>query len=243
MIITAQPFFNELDLLEVKCRTLAGVVDGHLIVEGTRTFTGQEKPMHYSDNRERFRGFPIIHRVAGIPHNADSPWERERMQYQAVRDAVRAMRPTIVIWLDADECPRPNVVERFLAMETECATLEMDHLLFYFDRIDSTQKWRNGKIGHYNPDAREQPWRGQTHWPVMADAGWHFEFFGGRETLLAKLDAVSHAPEPDCMANRERVNLGELPGLERTAPYPVNKLPRCVVENRARYANSFYQNL
>ena len=37
MIITASPFFDESDLLEIRCRELAGLVDVHLIIEANLT--------------------------------------------------------------------------------------------------------------------------------------------------------------------------------------------------------------
>jgi hypothetical protein len=239
MILTAQPFFNELDLLEIKCRTLEGIVDAHVVVEARTTFTGIPKPLHFAENRARFRQWPIVHVVVDLPQVAETPWVRESAQYKEVLEAVRALNPEIAIWVDADELPRPDSVERFRALNTGTATLEMDHVLFYFDRVDSTQRWRNGKIGFFHPAMVHQPWRGQTHWPIIPDAGWHFEYFGKRDELLAKLAAVSHAPEEGCQNMRRLVSAGELPGLERTVPYPRERLPLFVQQNPGRFAASF----
>lgn len=227
MILTAQPFFNEMDLLEIKFRELSDVVDLHVIVEATTTFTGLPKPLYFKENAARFKRWPVIHRVIELPQSVPSPWDREAVQYQAVRQVVAALNPEIALWVDADECPRRNVVERFRGMNCACATLEMDHLLYYFDRMDRTQKWRNGKIGFYNRNAASQPWRGETHWPIMQDAGWHFEYCGGRGKLVEKLDGVSHAPEPACREHRNRVADGEMPASERTDFYPADRLPPC----------------
>ncbi len=118
-------------------------------------------------------------------------------------------------------------------------TLEMDHMLFYFDRADVTQKWGNAKVQVYDPTG-DQPWRGTEGCPVIRDAGWHFEYFGGRSELMSKLAAVSHAPEPGCQNMRRLVEAGELPGIERTAHYPIERLPRFVRENRARFSDCFF---
>lgn len=241
MILTAQPFFNELDLLEIKCRTLAGIVDAHVVVEARTTFTGLPKPLYFAENAARFSEFRIIHAVVDLPVVAPTPWQRESAQYREVLEVVRALNPEIAIWVDADECPRADCVDRFRALNCECATLDMDHLLFCFDRVDTTLKWRNGKIGRFNPKMVHQPWRGQTHWPILTDAGWHFEYFGKRDELLLKLAAVSHAPEEGCKNMRRLVEAGELPGMERTAPYPFEFLPAFVRENCAsRFRDSFH---
>ncbi len=240
MIITAQPFFNELDLLELKCRELAGVVDAHVVVEATTTFTGIPKPLHFAANKERFAAFPIIHVMVDLPLNVPSPWEREGAQYRAVFEAVRKLDPELALWVDADEVPRRDTVERFRAMKTGTATLDMDHMLFFFDRIDTSQRWTNGKIGFFDRSAPHQPWRGQTHWPVLMNSGWHFEYFGRRDDLLAKLAAVSHAPEPGCQQMRFLVGQGQLPGLERTSSYPEALLPAWVREDPQRFAGQFF---
>lgn len=86
--------------------------------------------------------------------------------------------------------------------------------------------------------ARTCPGAG-TYCPSIPDGGWHFEYFGKRETLLEKLAAFSHAGEPGCENFRMKVEAGALPGLERTTGYPVEKLPRFVRENRERWAGSF----
>lgn len=225
MIITAQPFFNELDLLEIKCRELEGVVDLHVVVEARRTFTGLVKPLFFSDNKARFERFPILHKVVDLPDVADSPWEREQFQYECVREEVRRLQPSIAMFLDTDECPRKDVVGRFKEMGIPVATLEMDQLLFSFDRMDSTCKWTNGKICHYEPSMTI--WRGFEA-PILPDAGWHFEYFGGREVLMQKLNAFSHAPEEGVRNMRKLLENGELPGWERTIPYPKEKLPECL---------------
>jgi beta-1,4-mannosyl-glycoprotein beta-1,4-N-acetylglucosaminyltransferase len=226
MIITASPFFNELDLLEVKLYELQGEVDAHVIVESELTFTGLKKPLFFWENRKRFEQFKIEHFVCNLPPRAESPWVREQIQYQTVRDAVLSINPAIVLWVDADEIPKAGTVARFLETGNETMTLEMDMLLFYFDRIDVTQKWHNGKIGRYNPKVSEQPWRGQTNHPILKDSGWHCEFFGGKDHLAAKLRAVSHAPEEGCRNMLRLVESGRLPGIERTEHYPTEKRPK-----------------
>jgi len=51
MIITASPFFDESDLLEIRCRELAGLVDAHIILEANLTYTGQPKPRNFEPQR------------------------------------------------------------------------------------------------------------------------------------------------------------------------------------------------
>lgn len=66
-------FFNELDLLEIRLNILAPHVDYFVLIEATRTFTGQPKPLYYQENRERFKKFAekiIHHVVTDMPDSA-----------------------------------------------------------------------------------------------------------------------------------------------------------------------------
>lgn len=47
-------FFNELKLLEVRLEELNPVVDVFVLVESTRTFTGNPKALHFQNNKHLF---------------------------------------------------------------------------------------------------------------------------------------------------------------------------------------------
>ncbi len=246
MIATAQLFFNELDLFEIKCRELAGAVDLHIVVEATRTFTGKPKPLHFTENLGRFREFPVEVAVIDLPEKADTAWDREHMSHKALRELVNVrVKPDTIIWLDADECPRADVVERFRALNAPAAVVDMDVLLYYMDRVDrrlpigdqgrTTARIENRAMRPPGDDWG--PWRGDNLKRVIPECGWHFEYFGGPNRLISKLEATSHAEEPGNMI--DRVLMGEQPGIERTEFYPLEKLPKCVREDVPKYRNLF----
>lgn len=237
MIVAAMPFLNELDLLEIKCRELAGVVDLFVIVESPLTFTGLPKPLVFAENKARFAQWPMHHVVVNHTRDYDSAWDREYAQRMEIYRAIAKLRPEIAIYCDTDECPRRESVEHYAAKCHAAHTMEMAQLLFFFDRFEPSVKWSNVKIWRFKK-GEDMPWRG-TYCPSLTDAGWHFEYFGKRETLLEKLAAFSHAGEPGCEDFRAKVVTGKLPGIERTVPYPAELLPRYVRENRERFAGQF----
>ena len=51
MIYDCFPFFNELELLEMRLHELSGVVDKFVLVEATRTFTNKPKPLYFQENQ------------------------------------------------------------------------------------------------------------------------------------------------------------------------------------------------
>jgi beta-1,4-mannosyl-glycoprotein beta-1,4-N-acetylglucosaminyltransferase len=58
-------FFNELDLLEIRLNILDPYVDFFVLIESTKTFSGDTKPLHYQINKERYKKWnhKIIHYV------------------------------------------------------------------------------------------------------------------------------------------------------------------------------------
>ena len=64
-IVDAFMFYNELELLNYRLNLLNNVVDYFVLVESTRTFRGNEKPLFYACNKHLFEKFAhkIIHVV------------------------------------------------------------------------------------------------------------------------------------------------------------------------------------
>ncbi len=57
MIIDCFPFFNELDLLEIRLQLLEDIVDRVVLVESTRTFSLRKKKLYYFENKDRFKKY------------------------------------------------------------------------------------------------------------------------------------------------------------------------------------------
>jgi hypothetical protein len=58
-------FFNELDLLEMRLNILNDVVDYFVLTESPFTVSGNEKPLYYQENKDRFGKFndKIVHYI------------------------------------------------------------------------------------------------------------------------------------------------------------------------------------
>ncbi|MFM9939514.1 MAG: hypothetical protein ACKVP7_08470 [Hyphomicrobiaceae bacterium] len=104
-------FFNELDILELRLKELSAVVDRFVIVEATRTFAYEPKPLHFADNKARFAEFlpKIMHVVVDdLPADGDA-WDREAFQRNAVARGFTAAAPDDVVMIsDVDEIPYPE---------------------------------------------------------------------------------------------------------------------------------------
>ena len=65
MIFDVFPFFNELDILEIRMNVLDEYVDYFIISEAIETFSGLDKPLYFLENLEKFSKFKhkIIYNV------------------------------------------------------------------------------------------------------------------------------------------------------------------------------------
>lgn len=125
------PFFNELDLLEIRLNVHDEIFEKFVIVESTRTYSGIPKPLYFNENKHRFEKFlpKIIHIVVeGVDINSpgDSPngwtWHNENNQRNIIIDALKTATPSDNLFMlsDTDEIMKPEKLleARKLALET-----------------------------------------------------------------------------------------------------------------------------
>ncbi|WP_210162104.1 hypothetical protein [Amorphus coralli] len=136
-------FFRELDLLEIRLTELYPVVDTFVIVEARRDFAGNEKPLVFKANRNRFAAFAdkIRHvEVLDEPENAEQRWVRQAHQRRAMMTGLEDARPNDFIMVsDLDEIPSAKTVER-LKRERRTDTVHFFNQplhRFYLDIRDS----------------------------------------------------------------------------------------------------------
>jgi beta-1,4-mannosyl-glycoprotein beta-1,4-N-acetylglucosaminyltransferase len=115
MLYDCFPFFNELDLLEIRLHVLDPVVDRFVLVEATRTHQGKEKPLYFAENRERYRDF--LHKITHVvvddypPNPQNDAWVFENHQRNCIARGLAGCAPDDVLLIsDADEIPDPRAV-------------------------------------------------------------------------------------------------------------------------------------
>ncbi len=195
------PFFNELDLLELRLSELDGVVDRFVLVEADFTHTGQPKPLYFAENRERFATWAdkITHIVV-----SDDPggfaWRREFYQREVILRGLEECRPDDMILIsDIDEIPRAEVAARLCDGHSDFDQFFAPELGFYYYRLDlkAPEPWRAVAAAPYHllagigPNAARSLARqgvGQT----IPNAGWHFTWMGDAARFLEKMRAYAH---------------------------------------------------
>lgn len=235
MIYDCFPFFNELDLLEIRLNELDSVVDKFVLVESTRTFQKKPKPLFYEKNRERFKKFEdkIIHIVVDKPPGffykwrIPKAWDYSNFQKdQIVRGLKNCQVGDKIIFSDLDEIPRANKIKEAIDMKG-VRVFQQKYYNYFLNCIAVNGE----KATHLTEREGIVYWHGS----VMIDfedfisakktrllrnekgagivqieeGGWHFSFLGGWEIIRTKLDAWEHAGErkynPEKLSNPDEL--------------------------------------
>lgn len=238
--VDAFPFFNELDLLELRLETLDPYVDFFVISEATTTFSGNPKPLYLSENLSRFsryRDKMIVNIVDMVPD--PNPHVNDPTQKNMVRSALESLceDDDVVLWGDADEFPNPHSIS--LArdwLRTTTLVHFAQHLHYYYLDLRETSGNLLSSSGDF-PEISHPKWLGTRamKWAALKnrelnslrepsslgegrrleDGGWHFSFVGSpglalEERVDVKISAYAHQE-----LNRFRFRLGRNRRLRR----------------------------
>ena len=146
------PFFNELDLLEIRLHELYEIVHRFVLVESPSTHQGNPKPLYYADNKKRFEQFndKIIHVIEDFKDTEPIPWAREQAQRNRISSEIDKLDgDDVVIVSDLDEIPRasmiPIVCSDFQA-DRELRYLHMRFFYYYLNCAFDQMPWARGFI-------------------------------------------------------------------------------------------------
>ena len=179
MIFDCFPFFNELDLLEIRLRLLNKIVDKFVLIESNRTFSLKKKKLYFLENRERFGKYEnkIIHIIVKdtpalfnkffIPRPKSLLWrllhkkrinlnahDIDSFQRNMVTEGLSDCRDEdIIILSDVDEIPNPKIISQ-IDPENNRYALEMQNFCYYlngklFEKNNLPVSWIGSSIIKY----------------------------------------------------------------------------------------------
>lgn len=114
MVYDCIPFFNELDILNLRLHILDPYVDKFIIEEATVTFSGEAKELCFEKNKEMFQEFlPKIEYIVVDNSPVDTTTHlRDKFQKNALKKGlVNAGDDDMIILSDVDEIPNPKVIQ------------------------------------------------------------------------------------------------------------------------------------
>ena len=195
MIIDCFPFFNELDLLEIRLNVLNDVVDKFVLVEASKTQSLIDKPFYFEENKDRYSKFldKIIHvKITDYPKK--DGWAMENYQRNCIVKGLQQLElkeEDIIGVSDLDEIWFPEIRDKFeeYFKEVKFISVEMKYLVFYLNLETVDKKWigtifaKAKDLINYTPQNLRNI---KDHVSHIEEAGWHFGYQGGKEKVYNK---------------------------------------------------------
>ncbi|BAT22435.1 putative glycosyltransferase [Yellowstone lake phycodnavirus 2] len=201
MLVDTFMFYNELDVLEIRLKTLEPYVDVFVLVESEVNHVGGPKELFFEQNKERFaKWLPKIRHVIVTKEESPTdtnPWSREKYQREAI---LRGIGPDIlghdiVMVSDVDEIPDLSLV-RWEHLPHRAMSLHMWMYMYNFEYLFTGEPWYGTVITQidlfreYGPNYfRDNRWK----FPVQKFAGWHLSSFGDEKHVMNKMRTFAHA--------------------------------------------------
>lgn len=200
------PFFNELELLDIRLNELYNYVDKFVLVEWTETHRGNPKPLYYEENKERYHKFSdkIIHIVLTEHIEAENPWTRENFQRQQIMRGLSECQPDDIVMIsDLDEIVRAtslSSIVRLLQVEKKEAIGCAQTMYRFFLNVRDPAIWYGTVVttygyimnGHSNLTQVRLAHQWTKSYPIVPNSGWHFTWMGGLDRVIQKMESFAH---------------------------------------------------
>ena len=208
------PFFNELDLLEIRLNHLWDHVDYFVLVEADRTHRGKPKEFRFESNKERFlwASSKIIYikikldisgRVfnsAGSYSPQDDIWRNENDQRNAILEGISSAKSEDIIMIsDLDEIPSVYALQLLpKLMKISPFFCLMQKLYYHYldlRRDDHLSLWPGTSVVLRRVLDKPQEIRNRRHtFPYLKKyAGHHFSSLGGIDSIIEKIESFAHS--------------------------------------------------
>jgi hypothetical protein len=201
------PFFNELDVLEIRLEELWNVVDVFVLAESNLSHSGKPKEYIFENNKERFSKYldKIRHiKVEDMPETGDS-WVREKFQRVCLDRGLYDMQPDdVIIVSDCDEITRAEVVELIKEDENnyDKYILNIPQFQYKLNYMKCFDVSKNANImvtrGRAYTNAQQEReytffWNAKPPETVFVDhGGWHFTYLGDDTHAITKIQNFAH---------------------------------------------------
>jgi beta-1,4-mannosyl-glycoprotein beta-1,4-N-acetylglucosaminyltransferase len=216
------PFFNEVEVLEIRLGHLDPYVDVHVIAEANQCYSGRPKPLHMRGQRYRYEPwwnkiiFVPVEDMPDQPNGAYSGpramfnpanterWARENHQRDALMRGCSTLEDDdLVLLSDVDEIPSEWVVEHQIdALKKGYLPLGRVQRVYMPQHVMKLN-WRWGDnhviaICRFMSGATLKKYGPQgarnLETPPMtaANQGWHFSYMGGPDRISYKILNAAH---------------------------------------------------
>lgn len=209
MIIDSFPFFDEIDLLDLRLSYLNNSVDKFILVEGTKSHQGTNKKLYFEENKSLFKKYEnkIIHHIVDDypiinDHKKFDPFTYDYHTRNSIGKALKKITTSsndILLVSDVDEIPNYNFFNKFRGkisifkhymlyfhMNLRCVGFELDHGdgLWGGTRMLFLKDFTTAQKIRNIKSKKYGWWRiDKPKVDFFYNSGWHFRFLGNENTL------------------------------------------------------------
>jgi len=230
-VVELLPFFNEVDVLEARCRITEPYIDQVVVAEGDRTHQGEPKdPVLDSQRPIDSR---LCHYLVALPHGEgdEANWVRERAQRDALAQFATALEPDdLVLSCDLDEIVVPYALGR-ITEATISGPISLGMRMIYYGNREDPRGWQHAKAFRVRDMPRSLSELRLSPCPVVPLVGWHLSYIGDQARRRAKVEAFVHAENrPGTEAWGRIAEAREGPNGEQLVDFDPDELPATLRE-------------
>ena len=230
MIYDIVSYFNEIELLKLRLKSLRGLVDCFIIVESDTTHTGIPKDFSLSEHISKLS---IDYNIKYVQHIGEkfphSPWVNENSQRNYALNNLCFDPEDIIMISDVDEIPSQSFIQTIEKSNYNGVFISIQELSFFWPNLRSSKqpmwmggtraiRWKNtNTIGlmnfAYGSTFLKELNNGftltklrliNTGRPILG-GGWHLSYYGGLERVATKLSAFAHSELNEVKSSEERI--------------------------------------
>ncbi len=206
-------YFDEDLVLDIRLNTLKDKVDKFIIVEATKTHSGNDKKLNFKiENFSKFKDKIHYIVVDDLPINVKSPkknWHENHTRDQFQRNAIERgykdfSDEDLIMISDIDEIPNPKKIEEF-NIKNKYACFLQKNFQSKINLLNITDiNWPGTKICQ-KKYLKSPQWlrnikvKSKSFWKifnrsiqVINNGGWHFSFLKKPESIKNKIISYSH---------------------------------------------------
>jgi beta-1,4-mannosyl-glycoprotein beta-1,4-N-acetylglucosaminyltransferase len=260
MIIDCFPFFNELDVLEIRLNILDPFVDKFVLVEADKTQSFSPKPFFFEENKERFSKF--LDKIVHVKMEDDLPreaWSLENLQRNYILKGLSKLslkNSDIVAISDVDEIWNPLYLDdiKTSLLSKNFVSITMDYLVFFLNLETVDKNWTGTVFTSAKNFLQATP-QGvrniKDRLLTINSGGWHFGYQGGKEMVYNKYYSCVEPMNKTLIPPQEDFNnLFDLRIKDggsfiysdniadesiKLKKYPIEKLPKYIKDNLDKY--------
>jgi beta-1,4-mannosyl-glycoprotein beta-1,4-N-acetylglucosaminyltransferase len=193
-------YSGESDLFNLRYKYLRNQIDYFVVIEGEVDFQNHYKGFNFFNEIDKYvdKSKIIYHQIKEeelLTYN--TPSKKEFFSRNSIKSVLKkngVEDDDIIIISDIDEIPNFEIIEDF--DENRIYYLEQLFLYFYINYVNVTSPfWSSAFISKYSNikdlDLNEIRFSNLKNSCIIKNAGWHFSYLGGVNTVFEKLNKLA----------------------------------------------------